>query len=124
MLVIESERLRADRMSVLREVFSFLGVDPAVEASAFEEEYHTTSGKLTPGVSAFLQETQFGRFLTSAGKALFPRALLEQGLSVFRSDVERPTLSEPTRERMRVYLQKDVDRLRALTGKDFDAWSI
>lgn len=123
-LVIESERLRADRMSVLREAFSFLGVDPAVETSAFEEEYHTTSGKLTPGVSAFLQETRLGRFLTSAGKALFPRALLERGLSVFRSDVERPPLSEPTRERMRVYLQKDVDRLRALTGKDFDAWSI
>lgn len=123
-LVIESERLRADRMSVLREVFSFLEVDPTVEASAFEEEYHTTSGKLTPGVSAFLQETRLGRFLTSAGKAFFPQALLERGLSVFRSDVERPTLPEPTRERMREYLQNDVDRLRALTGKDFDAWSI
>lgn len=123
-LVIESERLRADRMGVLREVFSFLGVDPAVEASAFEEEYHTTSGKLKPGVSVFLQETWLGRFLTSAGKALFPPALLEQGLGMVRTDVERPVLSESTRERMRVYLQKDVDRLRALTRKDFDAWSI
>jgi len=123
-LVIKSERLRADRMSVLREVFSFLGVDPAVEASAFEEEYHTTSGKLTPGVSAFLQETQFGRFLTSAGKALFPRALLERGLSVFRSDVERPTPSKMTWERVRAYLQPDVDRLRELTGKEFANWSL
>lgn len=123
-LVIESERLRADRVSVLRKIFAFLGVDQNVEASAFEEEYHTTSGKLKPGVSAFLQETRVGRFLTSAGKALLPTALREQGLAMFRSDVERPTLSEATRERVRGYLQKDADRLRALTEKDFDAWSI
>jgi hypothetical protein len=123
-LVIESERLRADRKSVLREVFSFLGVDPAVEASAFEEEYHTTSGKLKPGVSTFLQETQFGQFLTSVGKALLPQALRERGLSVFRSDVKRPTLSESARARVRAHLQNDVDQLRALTGKEFSGWSL
>lgn len=123
-LVIESERLRANRKSVLREVFSFLGVDPAVEASAFEEEYHTTSGKLKPGVSTFLQETRVGRFLTSTAKAFLPRALRERGLSVFRSDVKRPTLSKSTRERVRAYLQNDVDQLRALTGKKFAEWSL
>ena len=123
-LVIESERLRADRGQVLREIFSFLGVDTAVEAPAFEKEYHTTSGKLKPGVSTFLQETQLGRWLTSAGKALLPQALLERGLGMFRTDVERPSLSKPTRERMRAYLRKDIDHLRTLTGKDFDAWSI
>lgn len=123
-LVIESERLRSDRMHVLREIFAFLGVAEHVDAAAFEEEYHTTSGKLKPGVSAFLQETRVGRFLTSAGKALLPKALRERGLSVFRSDVKRPTLSESTRERVRAYLQNDVDQLRVLTGKEFAEWSL
>lgn len=123
-LVIESERLRTDRIQVLQEIFAFLGVAPNVETPAFEEEHHTTSGKLKPSVSAFLQETQFGQFLTSVGTALLPQVLLEQGLSVFRSDVERPTLSKPTRERVRAYLQNDVDQLRALTGKEFADWSL
>jgi len=123
-LVIESERLRADRLEVLQEIFAFLGVARNVEASAFEEEYHTTSGKLKPGVSTFLQETQFGRFLTSVGKALLPDVLLERGLEAFRTDIERPTLSESTRERMRAYLQPDVAQLRRLTGKDFASWSL
>jgi hypothetical protein len=123
-LVIESEQLRADRMQVLREIFAFLGVAQTVEGSAFEEEYHTTSGKLKPGVSTFLQETQFGQFLTSVGKALLPDVLLERGLEAFRTDIERPTLSESTRERMRAYLQPDVAQLRRLTGKDFASWSL
>lgn len=123
-LVLESERLRAARMQVLRRIFSFLGVEPSVEASAFEEEYHATSGKLTPGASAFFQETRFGRALASAGRAMLPEVLLERGRALFRSDVERPTLRDPTRHRIRAYLQEDVDRLRARTGKDFSSWSI
>jgi hypothetical protein len=62
--------------------------------------------------------------LTSAGRALLPQVLLERGLDVVRSDVERPTLSDTTRHRVRAYLQDDTDRLRALTGMAFDSWSL
>jgi hypothetical protein len=124
LLVVESERLRTDRRAVLRTIFEFLGVATEIEGTAFEEEYHTTSGKLRPGVSSFLQETALGRMLTSAGRALLPQVLLERGLDVVRSDVERPTLSDTTRHRVRAYLQDDTDRLRALTGMAFDSWSL
>jgi hypothetical protein len=124
LLVVESERLRADRRAVLRTIFEFLGVATEIDGTAFEEEYHTTSGKLRPGVSSFLQETALGRMLTSVGRAVLPQALLERGLDVVRSDVERPTLSDTTRHRVRAYLQDDADRLRALTGMAFDSWSL
>lgn len=122
--IVESERLRSDRMAVLRDLFAFLGVSTSVDAEAFEEEYHTTSGKLKPGVSAFFQETGVGRALRTAGEALLPRALIQRGLEVVRSDVERPTLSDSIRQEVRAYLQEDVDRLRTLTGNDFASWSL
>jgi len=124
LLVVESERLRADRRAVLRKIFEFLGVSAEVDESAFEDEYHTTSGKLRPGVSSFLQETAVGRTLTSLGRTLVPETVLERGLDLVRSDVERPTLSDATQHDVRAYLQDDVDRLRALTGRAFDAWSL
>lgn len=124
LLIVESERLRSDRASVLRSVFEFLGVTPEVDAAAFDDEYHTTSGKLRPGVSVFLQETALGRTLTSVGRALLPDPVIEKGLSVVRSDVERPTLSDATRDAVRTYLQEDVARLRALAGTEFASWSL
>ena len=124
LLVVESERLRADRRAVLRTIFEFLEVAPEIDGTAFDEEYHTTSGKLRPGVSSFLQETALGRTLTSVGRALLPQTVLELGLDLVRSDVERPTLSDPTRHDVRAYLHDDVDRLRSLTGMAFGTWSL
>jgi len=124
LLVVEAERLRNERMEVLREIFAFLGVSTDVDASAFADEYHTTSGKLRPGVSSFVQETALGRTLKSVGQALLPQSVIERGLGVFRSDVERPTLPDATGRAVRASLQDDVDRLRALTGRGFAAWSL
>lgn len=124
LLVLESERLRAARMDVLRDIFAFLNVSPEVDASTFAKEYHTTSGKLRPGVSTFLQETALGRALSSVGRAVLPQEVLEQGLDVVRTDVDRPTLSESTRRDLRAYLQDDVNRLRSLTGAAFNSWSL
>jgi len=124
LLVVESERLRADRQEVLRSIFEFLGVSTAVDAAAFEDEYHTTSGKLRPGVSSFLQGTVLGRTLTSMGQALLPQTVLEQGRKIVQTDVERPGLSDATRHDVQAYLRDDVDRLRALTGMEFASWSV
>lgn len=122
--VVESERLRNERMRVLRDLFAFLGVSTDVDAAAFADEYHTTSGKLRPGVSNFIQRSVLGRTLRAVGQALLPQSVIERGLGVLRSDVERPTLPDATRRAVQAYLRDDVDRLRALTGMEFATWSL
>jgi len=121
-LVIESEKLRAERSQVMTTIFEFLGVETAVDASEFEKEHHATSKKLTPRVSSFLRETQVGKVLMRTGQTLLPEALVDRGLDVFRTNVERPSLEGAVKQRMYDYLRDDVEQLRAFCGEPFDRW--
>ena len=123
-LIVESEMLREERDQVMNTIFDFLGVETKVDASGFETEYHATAEKLNPGVSSFLQETRVGKVLTRVGQTLLPDALVKRGLDIFRGDVERPSLEGIVREQVYDYLRKDVEQLRAFSGKSFDRWTV
>jgi hypothetical protein len=123
-LILESEDLRARRTRVMKTIFDFLEVEMEVDEAEFEKEYHATSKKLNPNLSVFLRHTQIGKALTSVGQSVLPDALIEKGLEAFRSDVDRPSLEGDTKEAVHAYMEKDVEQLRRLCRRGFEAWSL
>jgi hypothetical protein len=126
-LVLQSERLRRRPREVMEELFRFIGVDPCVarKGDAFEEEHNVSTEKARKkGLAAFLTESALGRAAKNAGKRLVPRRTIEWAKEALWSEVEKPTLDDDVRARVRDDLQNDVEQLRALTGKEFRGWSV
>ncbi|MCS4185030.1 siroheme synthase (precorrin-2 oxidase/ferrochelatase) [Salinibacter ruber] len=126
-LVIQSERLRRRPGDIMEEVFRFIGVDPTVarKEGAFEEEHHVSTEKIRKnGLAAFFTDPALGRAVKNAGKQLLPQRTIEWAKDALWKDVEKPTLSDDIRSRVEDYLREDMDQLRALTGKEFEGWSV
>lgn len=123
-LVVQSERLREQRGAVMRRIFDFLGVSTAIDESCFETEYHSTSQKLPPVLSSFLQETGIGNTLTDVGEALLPQSLLDWGREQLSTDVDRPILKGDVRKEVQSFLKQDAEQLRAQFDSDFCDWSV
>jgi hypothetical protein len=125
--IVESERLREERMEVLSEIFEFIGVNPSpnVESQEFQIEHHKSDEKQKPtGAAYFLKRTDIGRALKEVGKAIVPRPWVEYSKELLWEDVEKPTVSRDVRERVRSFLKGDLEELRRLTGREFTSWSL
>ncbi len=123
-LVVDQADLLAERASTLAEIFDFLGVDAAVDPSAFDEELNTGgSNRRYP-----LAYVRLRKGLASSPLRMLPRGLrrklrgsLEQAAW---SEVPPTTLDDDLRHRLTELFEPQVERLRALTGKSFSTWSI
>jgi hypothetical protein len=123
-LVVDHAELLADRRSTLRGVCEFLEVDDGpLDALRFEDEFLKSSERRAypPG---------FARFV---GFAVAPRLqwLSPRVRRSLRSSVERvlprlqtSTLDGELRARLEQLYAGEVERLRALTGQTFPAWSV
>jgi len=124
-LVVDQHDLRADRAATLREIFSFLAVDPDFRSERFEQMHNLTRDKRThSGTYARLRRSRVGvalRRLPPWVRRPGARALKH---FVSGSPLERPELDEQLRERMATALAPDTERLRSLTGKPFASWSV
>ncbi|HEX6688727.1 MAG TPA: sulfotransferase [Solirubrobacterales bacterium] len=123
-LVIDQAELLADRDATLREVFSFLSVDPAFTSERFDAE-------LFQGGERRVYPRFFTRFVKPIAAAPF-RRLPDGFRDSLRGSVERavlpkvprPRLDDRLRARLISLYTEDVERLRELTGKKFPSWSI
>jgi hypothetical protein len=124
LLVIDQAELRRDRTGTLREVFSFLAVDPGFSSPQFDAELFKGEGKR-------VYPRSFKRVIKPALQGpyhLLPRRLRES----LRGKVERrflpplppPDLDQETRDRLADLFAPDVERLRSLTGNAFAGWSV
>ncbi len=124
-LVVDQRDLRVDRAATIRRVFRFLGVDAAFRSTTFSEELNTRSEQ---------------RELTGLGGMLWSSVLLPVAKHVpaparrrlsrsVAEAVHRP-VSVPdracamVRQRLFDLLASEADRVRRLTGIDFDHWSV
>jgi hypothetical protein len=123
-LVVDQADLLADRDAVLRDVFAFLSVDATFTSRHFSAEKLKSSDRRT-------YPSGYNRFVRLA-VAPTVRWVPPHIRHSTRRKVERylfPPLAEPALdEDMRAKLEQlygdEVERLRALTGKDFATWSI
>jgi len=121
-LVLEQEDLRLRRSQTLRSVFSFLGVDPGFEHPRFHRERHRSSRKRRAtwlGMKAEpLRRTRWGSRLP---KVVWNVA--DVGLALGKP-IPRPDVRDALGPEVLEVLHEDADRLRELTGRRFENWSV
>lgn len=124
-MVVDQAELLDDRRRVLAEVFAFIGADEDFVSPDFDRLLNTSVSRR--------RTTQAWRRLRGSRIAGLAKRLPPQPrrvtLRVARRLVSRPArpVPEPTPElkaRLRATFEKDVARLRELTGRDFPSWQV
>jgi hypothetical protein len=121
-LILQQSDFRRERGVTLRHVFEFIGVDPDFTHPSFERERHATSRKTrATRLAARLERMSRSR----AGRVLPPRIwfALDEKLPL-RKPIERPDVRAALPDEVLQVLREDAQRLRELTGRSFDTWSI
>jgi hypothetical protein len=119
LIVLEQWRLRHERRAVLREVFSFLGVDPDFWSSEFGLEIATREDHVRhDGLLWGLRESRLG----AAYRRLPVRSRLRLTRTLRRrtGGVPRPELDPARRQALNELLLPEMERLRDLTGKPLE----
>jgi hypothetical protein len=125
MLVIDHAELLADRLSTLRQIFTFLSVDKALDSSRFDEELNTSGEhRVYPSGYARLRGKPAAPVLLRWIPPRARRAVRRSVERILWPPVETATLDDGLRARLEELYAGEVERLRALTGKTFPTWSI
>jgi hypothetical protein len=121
-LVLEQADLRNRRSETLKQVFSYLGVDSSFEHSRFHRERHRSSRKRrATWLGMRVQPLRRTRVGSRLPKAFWN--LLDVGLPLGKP-IPRPDVREALGPEVIEVLHEDADRLRELTGRRFDHWSV
>jgi hypothetical protein len=121
-LVLEQEELRTQPVETLRRVFEFAGVDPGFTHPQIGKERHQTSRKMRASRLAVRLE----RMSRSRPGRMMPKNLwlaIDEKLPMRRS-IERPDVRAALGPEVLQVLREDAERLRELTGRRFESWSI
>jgi Sulfotransferase domain len=121
-LVIEQEELRTAPEPTLRRVFEFVGVDPGFSHPHVGKQRHETSRKTRASRLAVRLE----RLSSTRGGRVLPKNVwlaLDERLAR-RHPIERPDVRLALGPDVLQVLREDAERLRELTGRDFESWSI
>ena len=116
------EDLKADPRRVLREVFEFLGVDPAFEPDMSIR--HKVAG--TPRSKALHTVLTRPNPAKSLAKRLLPAHVRSRvyGALMHRNVREhRETMEEETRHRLQALFRADIERLESLLNRDLSSWA-
>jgi hypothetical protein len=120
-LVIDQEDLRYKRVETVRDVFTFLGVDPGFDHPNFHRERHRTTRKRRANVLGVrvqpLRQTALGSRVPKA----FWNAL---DVGVLGRPIPKPDVRSALGPEVIEVLHEDADRLRDLTGRRFEHWSV
>jgi hypothetical protein len=121
-LVLQQSDFRRERGVTLRQIFEFIGVDPDFNHPSFERERHATARKTrATRLAARLERMSRSR----AGRVLPPKIwfALDEKLPL-RKPIERPDVRGALSDEVLGVLREDGERLRELTGRTFETWSI
>jgi hypothetical protein len=113
------EDLRADPPAVLREIFEFIGVDPAFQPDTAERHNPSLVVK-SEGMHDFL--TKPSRLRRAAGKLLPLSARRRVAELLYRRNFHRPRLDGALRAELVSGFREDVLELQDLIGRDLSAW--
>ncbi|MGH2956788.1 MAG: sulfotransferase domain-containing protein [Solirubrobacterales bacterium] len=122
-LIISQEELLRARRRTLRTIFRFLGVNPSFDSPRFDHmSNHWSHLRRVRGprwLSVGPNPKATGR-LPWKVRARVKRALYRP----LSRRVDRPVIDPAVREALAERLSPDVERLRRLTGRSFEEWSI
>jgi hypothetical protein len=122
-LVVDQADLLRERVTTLRRIFSFLGVEPDFESPEFAEEMNTASEHRS--FSPVIKMTAWARTtpLQRLPRGL-RRRLREAAEMATSKPLPAPDLDDGLRDRLRDLYAEDTARLRAMTGLELTSWSV
>jgi len=123
-LIIEMEHLRARRLDVLRDVFTFLDVNADFVSPRFGVERHRTERKrVKTNAGRWIASTRFAHWVESLPQPIrWPaRDLLYYP---FSRPLVRPVLDSAQRSPLVEILQPDAARFRTMSGLACESWSL
>jgi hypothetical protein len=123
-LVLDAEDLRRDRRRAVQAVLAHVGLEDRIDPAALSGEHHRSQDKaeLAEG-AARLRASAAGRVIEIVPARV--RAPVTQRLRAALSHpVDRQELPAGLRERLAELLAPEARRLRALTGRRFESWSL
>jgi hypothetical protein len=124
LLVLSTEELHDRRRETVRAVLAHVGLDDSIDPGQLDAEHHRSGDKaeLAHG-AARLRASAVGRVIEVVPPRV--RAPVTQRLRAALSHrVDRQELPAALRERLTELLAPEADRLRALTGRRFEEWSL
>lgn len=122
-LVLDQADLREQRMSTLRRLFEFAGVDPSYRHPKFEQVRHSTSRKKR-ATRLGMRVQKWSR--TRLGQRLPRRAwlALDAALPLSKPISKPEGVAEALGPEVLEVLHEDAERLREHTGRDFAGWLV
>lgn len=117
--VILQEDLKTDTKRVIKEVYSFLKVNPDFKTDTSIK--HNPSGIPKNLIAKFLLNRNSKVSVNIRGflKSVIPRSILEK---VASHSLEKKSISRPEQELLKNYFQDDIAKLETLLGKDLSKW--
>jgi Sulfotransferase domain len=124
LLVLSAEELRDDRHRAVQAVLNHVGLDDRIDPALLGAEHHRSDDKAELAQpAARVRASAVGRVIDVVPARV--RAPVTQRLrAVLSHPVERQELPPALRERLSELLAPEVERLRALTGRRFEDWSL
>jgi hypothetical protein len=123
-LVLSAEELRDRRRETVRAVLAHVGLDDRIDAALLDAEHHRSDDKAELArPAARLRASAAGRVIEAVPARL--RAPVTRRLrSALSHPVGRQEPAPALRERLAELLAPEAERLRALTGRRFEEWSL
>ena len=125
LLVLKSEDLRNDRGRILKQAFTFLGVDPTHASPTQEHDYNVTRQR-RPTRRLITELRKKPLYKSATG--LLPSSLkvaIDRHTALLRPPaLGSSELSPSARSRLEEALRPDVGRLKEIMGPDFDGWGL
>jgi hypothetical protein len=124
LLVLSAEELRDARHAAVAAVLAHVGLDDAIDPALLDAEHHRSDDKAELGAGAArLRGSAAGRMLEAVPARV--RAPVTRRLRAARSHpVARQELPADLRARLVELLAPEAARLRTLTGRSFEGWSL
>ncbi|TML05835.1 MAG: sulfotransferase domain-containing protein [Actinobacteria bacterium] len=123
-LVVSAEELRDNREATVAAVLAHVGLHDPIEPELLAAEHHRSGDKAELAFAAArLRASPVGRAL----EAIPPRVrapVTRRVRAALSQPVDRQELPPLLRERLCELLAPEADRLRALTGRRFEEWSL
>jgi hypothetical protein len=123
-MVLDQADLLAQRRSTLRDIFSFLSVDDAIDSSRFDEvlsssrEWRAYSPRYLRVMEHVIAPSL--RWIPTNVR----RALRRSAEGMLWPPIEAPRLDDELRARLVELYAGEAERLRALTGQSFASWAV
>jgi hypothetical protein len=124
--VVDHSELRDNPPATMTSLFRFLGVDDTFTTEAFGRRHYQTeelyAANALGRAAKSLGNRALGRPTAKLLRSRAPDRLLRPLL--VRPEVPAVTLDPGLRARLEDCFKEDVDRLRKLTGRRFESWSV